>query len=119
MKGLTLPQKIMWLLLISIAVAGILFAFYREGVISPPITPTNLEELADWNHSDIQRILNYYNCNTVPIYRMSSDVPANLREITEFCSIVSRHWAQAFREDQYGSALKGAKKLRERTKNNE
>lgn len=119
MKGLTLPQKIMWLLIISIAVAGIWFAFYKAAIIYPPVTPTKLEELAEWDASDIKRLLNYYNCDDAPVYHSLNDIPDNLKEITKFCTTVSSYWAKAYRTSQYGSALEGAKRLRERNKSNE
>ena len=113
-----IPQQIMFAGIVLV-VLGMLFAFYKEGAIPPPVPPNNLEELADWEASDINRILRYYNCSDVPMHKAPNNIPANLREITAFCSTVNKHWSKAFNESKSGSALEGVKRLREVRERNE
>ena len=109
-------QKIGYLILVLIVVSSIWYALYRTAIIFPPVTPINLEELADWDEFDIKRILSHYNCNKVSFY--SPDLPQGLKELGKFCHTVNGYWADAYNESQYGSAYKGAKRLRE-TRSNE
>jgi len=102
------------LIVYFVMIFAFLFSFvgyilYQKASIFPPTAPVDLEELADWNESDLWRLMEYYNCNDRPTH----DVPDDLKEFVKFCNIVSDYWSKTYGESKYDDAREGARKLRQ------
>jgi len=104
------PSMIMiyCLTLCCILVGMLGYVVYRESWIFPPTKPANMEELATWSELDIWRLMKRYNCGDIP---WSEEVPDDLKELEEFCSIVRHHWYEQYDEKKLIDARKGADKL--------
>lgn len=104
------PVFIIYMLILGSIMVGMLgYTFYREALIFPPSKPANMEELKNWSELDLWRLMEAYNCDDMYI----DNVPDELKELEEFCDIVTGYWTKKYDERKIEDAREGADKLRQ------